>query len=319
MNIEITSDSIIQAVEEGLFTEHKSLPSWLFYDDNGDRIFQEIMRMPEYYLTGCEYEILQMNSADILKRVQQDGSFQLVELGAGDGLKTEILLKYFTSQQTDFSYHPIDISSAVLTQLQHRLQNSIPNLSFNPQQGEYIEALSKLNLDSDQRKVILFLGSNIGNFTLKNAIQFLQQISESMHTNDFLVLGIDLKKDPRMIQRAYDDAHGITKRFNINLLVRLNGLLGANFMLDQFDHYPTYNPETGEAQSYLVSLKKQDVYIEALDKTVHFKRWEIIHTEVSTKFDQTMIEQLASCSGLEILHQYFDCKHYFSDVIFVKR
>lgn len=309
---------LVQAVEEGLFKEKKSLPSWLFYDENGDRIFQEIMRMPEYYLTGCEYEILQMNGAAILESFQQHGAFQLIELGAGDGLKTELLLKHFTQQQADFTYHPIDISSAVLTQLQDRLSTSLPNLPFFPQQGEYEPALEKLNLSSDKRKVILFLGANIGNFTLHEAGTFLKSIKKSMHANDLLFVGIDLKKDPRMIQRAYDDTQGITKSFNLNLLVRLNRELGANFMLDQFSHYPTYNPETGEAKSYLISLRQQDVYFEALQKTVHFKSWEHIHTEVSIKYDQQMIAYLAEVSGLAIEHQYYDCKHYFSDVVFTK-
>jgi L-histidine Nalpha-methyltransferase len=319
MSIDISTESILNVVEEGLSKTQKSLPSWLFYDENGDRIFQEIMHMPSYYLTGCEYEILRMNTQDILKRFHAQGSFQLIELGAGDGLKTEVLLKYFTEKQADFSYHPIDISASVLTQLQTRLQDSLPNLAYYPQQGEYIEALSKLNLANDQRKVILFLGSNIGNFAVKQAGQFLKQIKNSMHPGDLFFLGVDLKKDPRMIQRAYDDEYGITKRFNMNLLLRLNKELDANFMLDQFNHYASYNPDTGEARSYLVSLRDQDVYIDALNKTIHFNRWEHIHTEVSIKYDQNMINNLASESGLEIAHQYFDGKHYFSDVVFIKR
>lgn len=318
MSIDITTESILNVVEEGLSRTQKSLPSWLFYDENGDRIFQEIMHMPSYYLTGCEYEILRMNTKDILKRFQGQGSFQLIELGAGDGLKTEVLLKYFTEKQADFSYHPIDISASVLAQLQTRLQDSLPNLAYYPQQGEYIEALNKLNLANDQRKVILFLGSNIGNFGVKQAGQFLKQIKNSMHSGDLFFLGVDLKKDPRMIQRAYDDEYGITKRFNMNLLLRLNTELGANFMLDQFNHYASYNPDTGEARSYLVSLRDQDVYIDALNKMIHFNRWEHIHTEVSIKYDQNMINNLAIDSGLEIAHQYFDGKHYFSDVVFVK-
>lgn len=317
MNIDITIDSIVPVVEDGLLRKHKSLPSWLFYDENGDRIFQEIMRMPEYYPTACEYEILQMNKVDILKQFGDQGPFQLVELGVGDGMKTEILLKHFTGQQIDFSYHPIDISPGVLEQLEARLQK-MPALDYYPQQGEYIEALSKLNLSSDQRKVILFLGSNIGNFNIKRAKEFLSKVSSSMHANDLFFLGVDLKKDPRMIRRAYDDAAGITKRFNMNLLSRLNRELNANFMLDQFDHYATYDPETGEAKSYLVSLREQDVYIDALNRSVHFARWEHIHTEVSLKYDQDMIKDLASTAGLQIAQQYWDGKHHFTDVVFVK-
>lgn len=318
MNIDITSEQVAKAVEEGLFKETKSLPSWLFYDDAGDRIFQEIMRMPEYYLTNCEYGILQKNAEGILRHFQHKDGFQLVELGVGDGLKTELLLKHFTQQRTNFIYHPIDISSAVLTQLQDRLSTSLPNLPFFPQQGEYGQALYRLNLSSDKRKVILFLGSTIGNFSFEEAGRFLQELQLSMHTNDLLLVGIDLKKDPRMIQLAYDDPQGITKRFNMNLLVRLNSELGANFDITQFNHYPTYDPETGEAKSYLISLCNQEVHFEALQKTVVLYRGEPIHTEVSIKYDQDMIERLATMSGLQLEHQYFDNKQYFADVIFRK-
>lgn len=318
MNISITSEQVAKAVEEGLFRETKSLPSWLFYDDAGDRIFQEIMHMPEYYLTNCEYAILQNNAEAILQRFQHEGGFQLVELGVGDGLKTELLLKHFTQQHAVFTYHPIDISSAVLTQLQGRLSTSLPNLPFFPQQGEYSQALSKLNLSSDTRKVILFLGSTIGNFSFEEAGRFLQELKHSMHTNDLLLVGIDLKKDPRIIQLAYDDPQGITKRFNLNLLVRLNSELGANFDVTQFSHYPTYDPETGEAKSYLISLCNQEVHFESLQKSVVFNRWEPIHTEVSIKYDQTMIERLATMGSLQIEHQYVDSKRYFADVIFRK-
>jgi uncharacterized SAM-dependent methyltransferase len=259
-----------------------------------------------------------MNRADILKRFSGNGPFQLIELGAGDGLKTEILLKYFTAQEADFSYHPIDISGSVLNQLQCRLEASLPDLDYYPQQGEYVEALDKLNWNSHQRKVILFLGANIGNFSYTQAGKFLQSISGVMNSTDLLFLGVDLKKDPRMIQRAYDDAYGITKRFNMNLLVRLNNELDANFLLDQFDHYATYLPETGAAKSYLISLRDQDVYVGAMNRTIHFNRWEYINTELSIKYDQAMIEGLAKTSGLEIEHQYMDGKHYFSNVVYVK-
>lgn len=319
MTVKSISPQVIQAVENGLFKKVKSLPSWLFYDENGDRIFQQIMHMPEYYLTGCEYEILQMNASSILKRFSQHGEFQLIELGAGDGLKTEVLLKHFMREGADFTYHPIDISPTVLTQLQGRLSTSLPNLPFFPQQGEYNTALSRLNLSSKKRKVILFLGANIGNYGINEAGSFLHAIQQSMNINDLLFLGIDLQKDPRLIQRAYDDAQGITKNFNLNILVRLNKELGANFMLDQFSHYPVYHPETGEASSYLISLRAQEVYFEVLNKTIQFNRWEQIHTEVSIKYNQQMIEQLAKVSNLSIEHQYYDCKHYFSDVVLTKK
>ncbi len=309
---------VAQALEEGFSQTPKRLPSWLFYDETGDKIFQAIMHMPEYYLTTCEYEILQMNKGKLLchfKAVQSP--FNLIELGAGDGLKSEILLKHFTEARAEFIYSPIDVSETVLQQLVGRLQHSVPRLSINPINKRYDEAIELLQQD-EFRKIFLFMGANIGNFNVKEATKFVSSTSKSMSPGDQLLIGFDLKKDPRLIQAAYDDPHGITRDFNLNLLVRLNRELGAQFQLDQFHHYPYYDPETGMTKSYLVSLKNQDVYFEACDKVVHFNRWEIIHTEVSQKYDMPMIDELASRAGLEVVDAFFDCKHYFCDVLFKK-
>jgi L-histidine Nalpha-methyltransferase len=318
----ITSDiqltDIAKAVEEGFAQSPKRLPSWLFYDEAGDKIFQAIMHIPEYYLTACEYEILQMNKARMLRHFAAHKTpFNLIELGAGDGLKTEILLKYFSEQKAEFVYSPVDVSQAVLAQLQQRLKKSVPQLSIQGIHGKYDEALDQL-YRSEQRKVYLFMGANIGNFSLKEAPQFVTTISDSMQCGDQLMIGFDLKKDPRLIQAAYDDPHGITRDFNMNLLVRLNRELGAQFQLDQFKHYPYYNPETGVTKSYLVSLKDQDVYFEGCDKSFHFNRWEVIHTEISQKYDQQMIEDLFDQAGLEIVEFFYDCKYYFCDVLVTK-
>jgi L-histidine N-alpha-methyltransferase len=294
------------------------LPSWLFYDETGDKIFQAIMKMPEYYLTACEFEIIQMNKAKLLSHFNDDQSpFNLIELGAGDGLKTELLLKHFSEQKTDFVYSPVDVSETVLQQLQARLNKSLPNLAINTIPLKYQDAIEVLSRET-MRKVYLFMGANIGNFYVKDAIQFVSNISQRMDAGDQLLIGFDLMKDPRLIQKAYDDPHGITRSFNMNLLVRLNRELGAQFRLDQFSHYPFYNPETGLTKSYLVSLRDQDVFFEAFDRAVHFDRWEVIHTEVSQKYDKQMIEDLAKNAGLEIRETFYDCKHYFCDTLMVK-
>jgi uncharacterized SAM-dependent methyltransferase len=188
---------------------------------------------------------------------------------------------------------------------------------IQPINKKYTEALEYVTHD-EYPKVFLFLGANIGNFNVHEATNFIRHIAEAMERDDQLLIGFDLKKDPRLVQAAYDDPHGITRDFNMNLLVRLNRELGAQFQLDQFHHYPCYDPETGMTKSYLVSLKNQDVYFEACEKAVHFDRWEIIHTEVSQKYDMRMIEALASKAGLEIVDTFYDCKHYFCDVLFKK-
>jgi L-histidine N-alpha-methyltransferase len=307
--------AVAQAVVAGFARKPKRLPSWLFYNETGDKIFQSIMRMPEYYLTGCEYEILQMHKTALREHLVADGSpFNLVELGAGDGFKTEILLQHLTDQRVSFTFSPVDVSQSVLSQLVERLDKSVPGLVIHPIHQKYHDALDFFAGDA-LRKVILFMGANIGNFTVEEAVSFTKSISATMQQDDQLLIGFDLKKDPRLIQAAYDDPHGITRDFNMNLLVRLNRELGAQFQLDQFRHYPYYDPESGMTKSYLVSLKAQDVYFEALEKHVHFDRWEVIHTEVSQKYDLEMIQQLADKSGLAVVEVFYDCKHYFCDVL----
>lgn len=309
---------VAQAVEDGFSRKPKRLPSWLFYDVTGDKIFQAIMRMPEYYLTACEYEILQMQKEKLLRHFSQSHTpFNLIELGAGDGLKTEILLRHFAERKTDFTYSPVDVSHTVLTELSERLSGSLPELCMQPINKKYFDAIQEIEKD-EIRKVFLFMGANIGNFTVSEAKSFISTICQSMRADDLLLVGFDLKKDPRLIQSAYDDPHGITRDFNMNLLVRLNRELGAQFQLDQFGHYPYYDPESGLTKSYLVSLQDQNVYFEASDKHVHFNRWEVIHTEVSQKYDLKMIETLAEKSGLQVIDIFYDCKHYFCDVLLRK-
>ena len=311
---------VANAVEEGFAKNPKRLPSWLFYDETGDKIFQAIMRLPEYYLTGCEYEILQLNKERLRQRFVADGSaFDLIEFGAGDGLKTEVLLRHFSELQTTFNYLPVDVSATALNQLTQRLQGSVPDLSVNTINKRYDQAIHDLYEEDLNRKVFLFLGANIGNFTPTEAEYFSATISSGMNADDQLLIGFDLKKDPRLIQAAYDDPHGITRNFNMNLLTRLNRELGAHFQLDRFKHYPYYDPETGMTRSYLVSLQAQDVFIEAFNRSVHFDRWEVIHTEVSQKYDVPMIERIAARAGLAIIDYYYDCKHYFCDVLFGKK
>ena len=316
----ITNDlqyaDVAEAVIDGFAKSPKRLPSWLFYDATGDKIFQAIMQMPEYYLTQCEVSVFEKYKVELLQKFIKNGSpFNLVELGAGDGMKTEILLKYFISEGLKFRYSPIDVSETVLLQLQVRLKQSIPELSMTPIHNRYTEGITSLT-DDELRKVFLFLGANIGNFDVEGATQFLSSIAARMGHEDLLLVGFDLKKDPRIISSAYDDPHGITNDFNLNLLTRLNRELGADFKLDQFSHNPFYDPSTGTTKSYLVSLEDQEVYLEACDEVVRFDQWEVIHTEVSQKYDVRMIEELAANAGLSIIDIFYDDRKYFCDVLF---
>lgn len=275
------------------------------------------MHTPEYYLTRSEYEILDTHKADLLQHFAPDNRpFDLVELGAGDGLKTKILLHFFTDKQTNFAYAPVDISADALDGLVADLRQQMPDLTINSRHDDYFNALDQLSTETDSRKVVLFLGSNIGNFTPDEALAFYRQLYERLQPGDLVLTGFDLQKHPAIIQAAYNDRQGLTRAFNLNLLRRINTELDANFDLATFDHYEIYNPETGEARSYLVSQKTQTVRVTALDMNVSFQYGEIIHTEISRKFTRHQIELLAQQAGFSLTGWFTDCKEYFADVVF---
>jgi len=304
-------------VLDGLTQTPKHLPSKYFYDAEGDRLFQQIMHMPEYYLTDCELEILQTHKQAILDQIGEP-PFDLIELGAGDGFKTKFLLQHFLEQEADFRYEPVDISANVLKQLETNMQEALPGLSIRSLQGDYFEVLEKVNRQNGKKKAILFLGANIGNLTAEKAGAFLKRIGDNMHAGDQLLIGFDLKKDPEVILRAYDDAAGITAAFNLNLLARINRELGGHFNLEQFRHWETYDPATGQTRSYLVSLDDQTVVIDALEMKVPFDAWEAIHVELSLKYSMRQIEALAPMAGFQVVEHYFDRRRYFVDSLWVK-
>jgi len=302
-----------QDVLRGLASTPKRLPSKYFYDDEGSRIFQEIMGLDEYYLTGCEMEIMRHQAAAILQhcRTHDDEPFEVLEFGAGDGAKTKVLLKHFLEANAQFTYVPIDISRAAIDHLADTLTQEIEALDVHPFHAEYVEGLARLNSASSTRKIVLFLGSNIGNFTDDEACAFLWAIRSNLRSGDKLLVGFDLKKDPRVILRAYNDEQGVTARFNLNLLKRINNELDGNFDLASFVHAPLYDVVSGEARSYLVSTKRQTVSI--ADTAVTFDEWETIHTEISRKYSICSIEAMARRTGFVVEHNFTDSRHYFVD------
>jgi probable methyltransferase len=320
--VKITTDrtdvpDTLETVIQGLQRTPKKLPSFLFYDEEGDRLFREIMQLPGYYLTRCEQEILQEQSPLIVENFTLDDTpFDLVELGAGDGTKTELLLRELLNENTAFRYVPVDVSKHVLHLLAERLRQNLPSLTVLPMHGR-IEHMHDV-LDETTRKVFLYLGANIGNFTFTEAQTFLRSISEIMHPRDLLLIGFDLRKDPRLILSAYDDSTGVTARFNLNLLERLNRDFGANFDPAQFQHFPTYDPETGTTRSFLVSRTDQTVRFRDAGVEISFKAWETIHTEVSVKYDFHDIRRLAEGSNLDVIDTFTDSKQWFADVLFMR-
>lgn len=308
-----------QEVYDGLTAYPKFLSSKYIYDKAGDKLFQDIMKMPEYYLTDTEFNILETYKGQ-LATIFSNGSqkFHLIEMGAGDGKKTKILLHHFTEKNLNFTYRPIDISQNALDSLQTNLKEEIPALITEPLQGTYFETLNRFNLATDERKVILFLGSNIGNLLHEKAIEFLSQIKDYMQANDLLFIGFDQKKNPQTILDAYNDATGITEAFNKNLLVRINRELGGNFEVDAFTHWEVYDPESGTAKSYLVAKSPQQVRIEKLGLDISFDAYETIHTEISQKYDDRTVNWLAEQSGLKVLEEFSDQENYYKNYLFTK-
>ncbi|TLV03164.1 L-histidine N(alpha)-methyltransferase [Dyadobacter luticola] len=312
------SDTTFAAdIHKGLTAPLKHISSKYFYDDIGSGIFQDIMKMPEYYPTPCEFEILSLQGEQIIQKLDFQGAFNIVEFGAGDGIKTRQLLKKLTEQGADFSYVPIDISSKALEELEIGMREHLPGLKFEPMVGNYFSMMEEL-AGSTVPCLFLFLGGNIGNYEINEVNALLSGFGKNMKPGDKLLTGFDLQKNPATIRCAYDDPKGITKAFNINLLHRINRELGGNFNTNQFDFYSHYNPINGEVRSYLISLAPQKVFIKENDHTYSFERNEVIWTELSKKYTLSEIEKTAENNGFKVVEHFLDCKHYFTDSLWEK-
>lgn len=310
------TETFARDVADGLSQHPKSLPSRYFYDAAGSKLFQDIMALPEYYLTRCEFKVLTENRQEIARQFAAGSFFHLIDLGAGDALKTKILLRELDQQKSEFDYVPVDISRDAMRQLSDSLHQEMPAVDVQAVAGEYFQALEWLQEHKPERKVVLFLGSNIGNFKAEESINFLKSICSKLSAGDKLLIGVDLRKNPDTILSAYNDAAGVTAEFNMNLLRRINSELGGEFNLSQFRHYPIYNPHEGVMRSFLVSEQEQDVYIRDTGQTFHFEAWEAIHTENSHKYSMQQVEELGKACGFSIqtVFQDEDCR--FADVLF---
>lgn len=306
-------------IDFGLSAANKTLPSKYFYDKIGDALFVEIMNMPEYYLTNAEFEIFKNKQQQLIKSLKLNKSdfFELVELGAGDGTKTKELLKALDAQDFNFKYTPIDISENVLKQLQISINRELPQVKVHPKQGDYFHILNDLK-PSKHTIIVLFLGSNIGNLSDEKAKEFIQKLNDNLKTGDMVLLGVDLIKPKSVVLPAYNDAQGITKQFNINLLSRINKTLDGDFDLSTFEHQPEYNEEEGIARSYLVSTKDQHVSIKSLNKVFSFKKGEKIHMETSRKYNSKILNGILKGTSLKISDQLTDSQHLFADYILEK-
>ena len=304
-------------VAAGLRQTPRALSSMYFYDDAGSRLFQQIMELPEYYPTRAEFAIFRAHGAAIaaaLRPAAGAEAFSLVELGAGDGAKTKLLLRELLATGRPFTYAPVDISAGAMSGLVQALARELPNLRVAPVVENYATALTQLRVRPGG-KAVLFLGSNIGNFGPAERLDFLRQLAAPLDPADRLLIGFDLQKDPRRIRAAYDDAQGVTAAFNLNLLVRLNRELGADFDLAHWQHYTDYSPLNGAVRSFLVSARPQRVHIAALAETFDFAAWEVIHTENSFKFTLPQIAEIAEQAGLRVVEAFTEASGDFADVV----
>ncbi|MCK9451863.1 MAG: L-histidine N(alpha)-methyltransferase [Bacteroidales bacterium] len=310
----IKEPAFAEDVLYGLKLTPKQLLSKYFYDSLGSELFAKIMRMPEYYLTDCELEIFEQSAAEITTAFNTGkAGFELIELGAGDGLKTKVLLEYLVNQNTDFKYVPIDISEKAVKGLQQDLKRKMPGLQLDGRVGDYFELLAGIN--NSKRKIVLFLGSNIGNFSEHMAIEFLRKLQGVLQPRDQLLIGFDLKKDANTVLLAYNDPHGYTAAFNLNLLSRINRELDADFQLDNFYHKETYDPKSGLAKSFLISKKAQEINLRKLNERIVFDKEESIFMERSQKYDLSMIETLAQKTGFKQQKYFFDQRKWFVNAL----
>ncbi|MBO9151222.1 L-histidine N(alpha)-methyltransferase [Chitinophaga sp. GCM10012297] len=298
----------------GLQLQPKRLYSKYFYDAKGDALFQQIMHCPEYYLTRCEMDILRGQSEKIVQAVRRHApGFDLVELGAGDASKSFFLLKEMLRMGVTDTYFPIDISPNIITQLQQSLPAKLPGLQVQGLNGEYMEMLQAAGQITAQQKLVMFMGSSIGNFTPAEAVQFCTRLRQQLRPGDLVLIGFDLRKNPQTILDAYNDKGGITRAFNLNLLERINRELDGNFDISQFEHYPTYDPVSGACKSFLISKREQAV--EIAGQTVRFGANEPVYMEISQKYDMEEINELASRSGFRPVEFFYDSKRWFTDVL----
>ncbi|MEJ2636249.1 MAG: L-histidine N(alpha)-methyltransferase [Calditrichia bacterium] len=298
----------------GLSETPKRLPSRYLYDEQGSRLFEKIMELPEYYLTNCEFNVFQ-NQQDEIAALVKGTKFNLVELGAGDGRKTSILIRNFLDKGFEFRYVPIDISESAMKTLMNSFSRQFPDLESSGIVAEYFNGLKWLNTITSRKNLVLFLGSNLGNFNRPQSRVFLRNLWNTLNDGDYVITGFDLKKDIDMMLKAYNDSRGVTAEFNLNLLNRINRELGGNFDLSKFRHYSSYDVFSGAMESYLVSLQKQNVFISKIGHSFSFEAWEPIHTEYSYKYLESDIEELAEATGFVIEKQLYDSRRYFVDSV----
>lgn len=300
-------------VHDGLGRVRKSLPSMYFYDEYGSALFAKIMTLQEYYPTRTEREILRRHAAAMVAPFTR-GSCDVVDLGAGNGEKTRLVLEQLQRASCDVRYVPLDISEDALLAALDACTGHLPDLSAEGVVAEYTDGVRWLaERDTERHRLVLFLGSNIGNLDAAASREFLRGLRAGLRPGDHVLMGFDLLKDIELLNAAYADGSGVTAAFNLNLLRRINRELDGSFELAGFRHYATFSPDRRRMESFLVSLRRQSVRVGR--RRYDFEAWEPIHTEISCKYDEAEVSRLARDAGFTEVAHFTDEKKWFLDAL----
>ncbi len=284
----------------GMSSKQKFLPPKYFYDELGSQLFDQICDVPEYYPTRAEDGLLKVISPSLINDLKPDAIF---ELGSGTSRKTRRILDACQSSKCFPEYYPIDVCPEILLASKKELSEQYDWLSVHPIVGDYMRGLSGFK-NSTNQNLFLFLGGTIGNLTESESLLLLREVRALMKSGDSLLLGADLVKAPAILNAAYNDANGVTAKFNLNLLAVFNKRLGGDFKLDNFVHHAIYNPVKFQIEMYLVCLESQEVYLKDIKKRIHFQAGDSILTEVSRKFTKSRLENLFSKAGLDVVSHF---------------
>jgi dimethylhistidine N-methyltransferase len=302
-------------VARGLAQTQKWLPSRFFYDARGSQLFDAICDLPEYYPTRTEESILTEYAAGI---AASTGAVDIVELGSGSARKTRLLLTAYSDAGHDapLQYVPIDVSEDALRESARGLLDNYRNLQISGFSGTYEQGLTALPPRMAPRRMVIFLGSSLGNFHREGRATLFAQLAEALAPGDFLLLGVDRHKGKEILEPAYNDAQGVTAAFNLNMLRHLNRLYGGNFVLDQFAHTAFYNESERRIELHLTSQRPQAVRLAGLDVSAKFALGETVRTEVSYKFELSSLLNECRPHGFSHMGTWTDPRRWFAVTLF---
>jgi dimethylhistidine N-methyltransferase len=308
----IASSPVAVEVLNGLTDNPKTLSPWLFYDQAGSQLFEEITELPEYYVTRTEKQILAEHAEEIVTAAAAGRDLSMIELGAGTATKTGLLLNAAVGLQGSVTYYPIDVSETALEEARTRLEAELPEVTVEPIVADYTEGMRQNGASQTGRKLVLYIGSSIGNFSPADALEILRGVRAQLLPGDSLLLGTDMVKDVGTLLAAYDDAAGVTAKFNMNVLVRINRELDANFNPKLFRHRARWNEQHSRIEMHLESLLSQKIALRAVDMELRFARGETIHTENSYKFTDERVVALLTRAGFKLRQQWTDPNRWFT-------